>query len=79
MQIMPFETNTFSFMIYPLKVGHCELPSFHVKVQSPLEFSEAVKKQENDSSYSFDSIIKNMIPSTLFIFPEKIESILKES
>lgn len=79
MQIMPLEMNKFSFMIYPLKVGHCQLPSFHIKVQSPLEFSESVKKQENDDLYSFDSIIKNMIPSLLFIFPEKIESILKET
>ncbi|CAF0724301.1 unnamed protein product [Brachionus calyciflorus] len=79
-QILPNDFYNFTYLIYPLKIGHCKLPSFHVKVNSPIEISDALKKQESqaNSSDSLDTVIENMIPSQLYIFPEKIDSIFKE-
>jgi hypothetical protein len=78
MQVMPNDSVDFKYVIYPLQVGFCKLPSFHVKLNN-YTFTSAIANSPADSSSGtesntvFDSVINNMLPSQLFVFPEKVD------
>jgi hypothetical protein len=90
LQVMPNDHYDYQYVVQPLQAGYCKLPHFHIKLnnyvfksslannQSQNNLTSAQIKTETnfDSINSLDSIIQNMIPSQIFIFPENAESIL---
>lgn len=87
-QIMPNNHYDYQYVVQPLQAGYCKLPNFHIKLNNfAFKSSQADSSKPNnqlasnlsanfDSINSLDSIIQNMIPSQIFIFPDDVESIL---
>jgi hypothetical protein len=85
MQIMPNDTKSYTFAIFPLQVGYCKLPSFHAKINTASYKSEQSLSMSGTAvtggaseelNSNLDSIIQNMIPSQIFVFPENIDSLM---
>jgi hypothetical protein len=83
-QILPEDSADFKYVIYPLQVGHCKLPSFHVKLNNynynlpSGSGGESLSPMSGSADSSMpvsmlDSVISNMLPTQLFVFPEKTE------
>ena len=72
----------------PLQAGYCKLPNFHIKLNNytipankpdTSTNTQPISQQTNtsfDSTNSLDPILKNMLPSQIFVFPEKVETLL---
>jgi hypothetical protein len=70
---MPDESADYSYEAYPLQIGYCKLPNFQVK------FNNFSGKNEELLNINLDAIVRDMIPSQIFIFPHEIDSLLNES
>ena len=81
---MPNDSFEFKYVVYPLQIGYCKLPNFHIKfVNNISPVGQNVEQAQSQtptgtittlpqiSETSLDSVIQNMIPSQLFVFPEK--------
>jgi len=90
-QILPNDFYNYQFILQPLQAGYCKLPNFHIKLnnynyqtqQSDSNTNaQQVKPSSSQTNTSFDlinsldPILKNMLPSQIFIFPEKLETLL---
>ena len=85
MQILPNDCGDFKFVLFPLQVGFCRRPSFHVKLtnynwtSSDKSKTDAIESANTSDNSIIDSVIQSMLPTQLFIFPEKnVDAIFKE-
>jgi hypothetical protein len=88
---LPNDFHNYQFILQPLQAGYCKLPNFHIKLNNytfqaqssdSITANQQIKQSSPQSNTSFDlinsldPILKNMLPSQIFVFPEKIESLL---
>jgi hypothetical protein len=78
MQILPQDSEQFKFVLFPLQVGYCKLPQFHLELNNynvltgTLNNTNTLETNPIDSTSYLNSIVQNMLPSQLFVFPEKL-------
>lgn len=89
MQILPNDSINYRVALFPLQVGYCKLPALHAKVNGFVYKSDdAVPNSVGGAPVigssltdvpdpgSLDSVIQNMVPAQIFIFPENIDSLI---